>query len=332
MSMSNYDHLEFKHFKSIVAIAEEGTITAAASRLHVAQSALSRQISDLEDAFKIQIFERDRTGTTLTAAGESLLRFARELLQTRIDIVNAVQAIHQAAMRPFRLGFTPFIEHEVISTVCDVYRDLFPKGSIEPENGDTDDIINRLIAAELDAALVTLPIMPDGYHVQPVMHEPLVVCIRKDDPLAHWDELPSEELSNRLAIFSDPRHHPRAHERLLEMLKAQGITPKINKPTFNSEHVQWMVRQRICVALIRQSEPLQNDLTTRPIEGVKWTIDSAIAYREEHDQHALPLLLRDLEKRFCVAEPAAEKKPPRRATNKEDQQKFSFGTNGHPTE
>ncbi len=61
MSMSNYDHLEFKHFKSIVAIAEEGTITAAASRLHVAQSALSRQISDLEDAFKIQIFERDRS-------------------------------------------------------------------------------------------------------------------------------------------------------------------------------------------------------------------------------------------------------------------------------
>ena len=190
----------------------------------------------------------------------------------------------------------------------------FPRADIEPETGDTDDIINRLIAAELDAALVTLPIMPDGYHVQPVMHEPLVVCIRKDDPLAHRDELPSEELNSRLAIFSDPRHHPRAHERLLEMLKAQGITPKIAKPTFNSEHVQWMVRQRMCVALIRQSEPLHNDLTTRPIQGVKWTIDSAIAYREEHDQHALPLLLRDLEKRFSVAEPAAEKKPPRRAT------------------
>ena len=98
----------------------------------------------------------------MTAAGESLLRFARELLQTRIEVVNAVQAIHQAALRPFRLGFTPFIEHEVISTVCDAYRDLFPKGNIEPETGDTDDIIERLIAAELDAALVTLPIMPDG--------------------------------------------------------------------------------------------------------------------------------------------------------------------------
>src|SRR5260370_29600279 len=101
MSMSVYDHLEFKHLKSIVAIAEEGTITAAATRLPLAQSALSRQINDLEDALHIQIFERDRGGMNLTAAGESLLRFARELLQTRIDVVKAVQAIHQATLRPF---------------------------------------------------------------------------------------------------------------------------------------------------------------------------------------------------------------------------------------
>ncbi|MCU1302756.1 MAG: transcriptional regulator, LysR family [Candidatus Sulfotelmatobacter sp.] len=110
--MSVYDHLEFKHLKSTVAIAEEGTITAAATRLPLAQSALSRLINDLEDALHIQIFERDRGGMNLTAAGESLLRFARELLQTRIDVVKAVQAIHQATLRPFRLGFTPFIDFD----------------------------------------------------------------------------------------------------------------------------------------------------------------------------------------------------------------------------
>jgi len=57
-------------------------------------------------------------------------------------------------MRPFRLGFTQFIEPQVISTVCDAYRDCF-EGSIHPENGDTEGVIKRLRAAELDAALVT---------------------------------------------------------------------------------------------------------------------------------------------------------------------------------
>jgi hypothetical protein len=86
-----------------------------------------------------------------------------------------------------------------------------------------------------------------------------------------------------------------------------------------------MVRERLCIALIRQSEPLHEDLTTRPIEGVNWTIDSAIAYREEHDQEALPLLLRDLEKRFSVAEPSSHKKPPQRVRERQEQQRLSFG-------
>jgi DNA-binding transcriptional LysR family regulator len=58
--MSIYDHLEFKHFKYIVAIAEVGTFTAAAIRLPLAQSALSRQISEMEDALGVHIFDRSR--------------------------------------------------------------------------------------------------------------------------------------------------------------------------------------------------------------------------------------------------------------------------------
>jgi DNA-binding transcriptional LysR family regulator len=108
--MSIYDHLEFRHFKYIVAIAEAGTFTAAAVRLPLAQSALSRQISEMEDALGVHIFDRSRGGATLTDAGESLLRFARELLQTRVEIVNAIQAIQLASLHPFRIGFTPFVE------------------------------------------------------------------------------------------------------------------------------------------------------------------------------------------------------------------------------
>jgi DNA-binding transcriptional LysR family regulator len=66
--MSVYDHLEFLHIRYIIAIAEEGTFTAAAARLHIVQSALSRQIRELEDVLGVQIFE---PGTaTLTSAGE----------------------------------------------------------------------------------------------------------------------------------------------------------------------------------------------------------------------------------------------------------------------
>ena len=237
--MSVYDHLEFRHLKYIVAIAEEGTFTAAAARLHIVQSALSRQIRELEDVLGVQIFEPG--GATLTSAGESLLRFAPQLLDMRVELVNALQALHHASIQPFRLGFTPFVDKSVLDTVSHAYRDLFPKGSISPENVDTHDLLERLKDGTLDAALVTLPLNSDGYLIQPVMHESLVVCLRSDDPLAVHKEIPPELLNGKLAIFSDPRHHPLAHARLLEMLEEQGIQPRVSNPTFNAEHVQWMV-------------------------------------------------------------------------------------------
>ena len=326
--MSKYDHLEFKHLQAIVAIADAGTFTAAAAALPLAQSALSRRISEIEDALKIQIFERERAGSTPTAAGETLLRYARTTLQARVEIVKAVQAIQQASIRPFRLGFTPFIEPHLIETVTEAYRAIFPRGRIHAESVDTSDVLDRLKEDELDAALVTLPLTSNGYCVQPIMQKRLVVCIRKDDPLAVNKQLAPRSLNGRLATFSDPRHHPTAHERLLELLKEQGISPRVAKPTFNGEQVQWMVRERVCVALIRQDEPLHNDLTTRPIEGVNWTIDSAMVYQKEHNQLMLPLLLRDIEKRFSVDEPSAQKKMPRRASSKANQQELSFDGQG----
>jgi DNA-binding transcriptional LysR family regulator len=138
----------------------------------------------MEDALGVHIFDRSRGGSTLTDAGESLLRFARELLQTRVEIVNAIQAIQQASLHPFRMGFMPFVEQHIIGTVCRAYKEIFPHALVIPQNGDTEDLVVRLKAQELDAALVTLPLGADGVVVKPILHESLVVCIRKDDPLA----------------------------------------------------------------------------------------------------------------------------------------------------
>jgi DNA-binding transcriptional LysR family regulator len=138
--MSVYDYLEFKHLKSIVAIAEEGTITAAATRIPLAQSALSRQINELEEALHIQIFERDRGGIRFTPAGESLLRFARELLQTRKDVVKAVQTIHQATMRPFRLGMSVLPIRSVLSVAGSGLRSILNAGSSQTKTATHDQV------------------------------------------------------------------------------------------------------------------------------------------------------------------------------------------------
>jgi molybdate transport repressor ModE-like protein len=64
----DYDQLEFRHLKYLQAIAEEGTITAAATRVHITQSAISTQIRQLEELFDVELLHRERDGVSLKCA------------------------------------------------------------------------------------------------------------------------------------------------------------------------------------------------------------------------------------------------------------------------
>lgn len=145
------EHLEFRLLKYIVAIADVGSFTAAAAKLHLAQSSLSTQVGQLEDVLGILIFDREH-GNTPTPEGKVLIRYAREGLKTRERIVRTVQAIHAGKLMPLRLGFTPFVQKALLNAVTGMYRELLPESEFIPESGDTDELTNRIRQDSLDAA------------------------------------------------------------------------------------------------------------------------------------------------------------------------------------
>jgi len=305
--MSDSEHLDFRLLKYIVAVAEEGTFTAAAARLHLSQSALSTQIKTLEDNLGIKIFDRER-GTTLTAEGKVLLRYGKEGLRTRDHIVQTIQAIHAGRMTPLRLAFTPFVLNPLLRAVSDLYRELIPDSDIFPESEDTEEAVARLRNGDCDAALLTLPIRPDGLDTHILELERLVVCMRNDDPLAANNAVPPIALNNKICDFVYQKHHPVAYERLLQMFAEIGVTPHPCKPTMNIDHIQWMVKEGSCYSLIRAGRPLASGLTTRPIEDVEWTVDTAIVCNTGHRNPALSLLIDELLKRYDTHSSLYERK------------------------
>ena len=306
--MSVYEYLEFRHLKYIVAVAEAGTFTAAASRLHVSQSALSTQIRALEDNLGIQIFNRER-GTAVTAEGKVLLRYGREALKTREHIIQTVQAVRAGAMTPLRLGFTPFVDRALLHSVSALYKELIPNSEVIPESVETDEISARVRQSDLDAVLVTLPVAADNLRVNVIDRERLLVCMRNDDPLAGYEAVPPATLHEKISIFRYQRHHPVAYDRIVEMFKAVGITPRPCKPTMNIEHIQWMVKEGVCYSLMRAGRPLMNGLVTRPIAGTDWTVDTALVWNTETNQPALALLIEELSKHSKSQTELAEMKP-----------------------
>ena len=89
--------LEMRHLKVVAAIAEEGTVTRAGTRLHLTQSALSHQLHDAEEQLGRLLFERRSKKMVLTPAGERLLRSARSVLE---EMDRAEKDIQRSSAEP----------------------------------------------------------------------------------------------------------------------------------------------------------------------------------------------------------------------------------------
>lgn len=302
-----YDLVEFRHLKYIAAVAEEGNITRAADRLHVAQPSLSKQIKDIEDEIGFSIFARAHDGVSVTPSGQMIVAYAQEAIQRRSEVVALAQAVHRGEIPPLRLGISSFINPALLQHLRDSYYRHFPACIVNLSGGSPAHMLRKLEQGALDGALLTLPIDGRDWVVQHIAHSYLVACMRADDPLACNHEVTTEDLSTRLNIFRDPELHPAAHRRLFELLAEAGIHPEIKCVAATPADIQWMVRAEHGAAIVDQGITLDSDLTTRPIADVQWTIDSAFIYHATANHMALPFVVQFA--RQMQSRPAVRKRP-----------------------
>jgi DNA-binding transcriptional LysR family regulator len=130
------DLVEFRHLKYIVAVADEANITRAAERLFLAQPSLSKQIKDLEDEVGFPIFVRNRDGVRITPPGQMIIAYAHEALQKKSKIIAMARAVHRGEVPPFRLGFSSFIDPELLQIFRNAYAKLLPDCLIHLSSGD----------------------------------------------------------------------------------------------------------------------------------------------------------------------------------------------------
>jgi len=305
------DPIELRHLKNLTVVAEEGNISRAAIRLYISQSSLSQQMKQLEESAQTCLLVRHHGGVHATPAAEILIAGNKHLVKICDDLLAAARSTNTAPLLPLRLGFSSFVDHDLYEMVCSIHKSLFPSCEIRPQSGDPVDLLRLLEEGEIDAALVTLPASGAGLTAHPFTQSRLVVCMKSDDPLSKLKELTPADLGSKLTIFLEPKQHPEAHLKLMEMLGDAGISSDIASTNKTPHDLQWMVESGRGCALIPEGSPLQEGLVTRPIAGVTWTVDSALIVGRSTSQKTLPRLVKELRRRFRTLAKLPPAKPVR---------------------
>ena len=148
----------------------------------------------------------------------------------------------------------------------------------------------------VDAAIITLPLTHPDLRVEILRRDRIVVCLRKDHPLAAKAALPVSDLQDNLSIIYHPQRHPDAHIRLLELLHEAGVTLGEYSCASHPSEMQALVGEGHGVALIREGTPLEEGLMTRRLAGVDWTVDTAVIYHKQRHPKTVPILVRELKR------------------------------------
>ena len=288
-----YDWAEFRHFRYLLTILELRGFRAAAEQLNTGQPNLSIQAKQFQENASVRLYEKAKDGRIKpTDTGVAFQFIAKSVLEAREEAFEALAAIERGAITSVRFGCSPLADQTLFQSFCQMHRELLPSCTVRPERDDTMPLVEDVLAGVLDAAIVTRPIEHAALRIEDIQRDRLVVCLRKDDPLASKNALTMLDLQKHLTILYHPQRHPTAHARLLELLGDAGVELEEYSRASHPNEMQTLVKDGYGLALVRQGTMLESELTTRPIAGVDWTVDTVLIYHHERHPKTLPVLVR----------------------------------------
>lgn len=198
--------LTLRQLSYVVAIADTLGFRRAAERAHVSQPALSAQIRHVENVLGVTLFERDKKRVHVTPAGAEIVARARRVLAEAADLTSSAERLGDPLAGALRLGIIPTVAPYLLPEVFRAVRDAHPALRLLLREEKTADCVAKLVAGELDAAIVALEAdLGDLDHVT-LASDPFVLATPPGHPLAKRKSVRLDELEGEEVLLLDDGH------------------------------------------------------------------------------------------------------------------------------
>ncbi|MCW3480456.1 LysR family transcriptional regulator [Neisseriaceae bacterium JH1-16] len=240
--------LELRHLRSIVAIAETGSVSQAARRVFLTQSALSHQLKALEDGYGVALFERRKAQPLrLTPAGERLLVLARQVLAQVDNAERDLARLREGEAGELRVAVECHTCFDWLMPAMDAFRSHWPAVELDIVSGFHADPVGLLMTGRADLAIVSEAEDTPGIRYFPLFAYEMVALAARDHPLAAKKSWSAADFANE-TLISYPV--PDAMLDLMrKCLKPAGVSPARRTSELTIAIVQLVASRRGVAAL-----------------------------------------------------------------------------------
>ncbi|HEV8333828.1 MAG TPA: LysR substrate-binding domain-containing protein [Steroidobacteraceae bacterium] len=198
--------MNLRDLRYFVALADTRHFGKAAERSFVSQPTLSAQIKKLETYLGVQLIERQPRKVTLTETGAKILPLARRILQESDEIVSMARNEHDPLSGKLKVGLIPTIGPYLLPLVARKLRKQLPRLKLLLYEYQTQPLLEKLRAGDIDLGILALPVPLDGLEARPLYDESFTLAVPTHSPLAKRSSVKLDDLNGETLLLLEDGH------------------------------------------------------------------------------------------------------------------------------
>ena len=270
--------MEIKQLRYFLAVSDDLSFTKAASRLGVAQPAVSMSIQKLEHDLALTLLHRADRKVSLTDEGRALYQYAQRIIQTHDDAELEMNERRGLVKGDVRIGISSMLGSYYFPPILMAFKHQYPMLNLEVIEGGTSDLQHKIEKGEIDLGVVVAEDVPDSLEMRSILTEEMLVTVDETHAFTELEKItPEQFFSQELVMFKQGYFHRKAVDRLA---KETGASLNIGFETNLLPLIKSIIKQGFGIstllAMVTQDDEA---LITRPFDPPIF-LDLNIAWRK----------------------------------------------------
>ena len=237
--------MELSHLQVFFDVAKVGSFTAAAHRLNISQSALSRSVALLEEDKAVRLFDRSKKGVTLTKIGNEVFRHCEQLFETVNKIEDVCRGVQLNCEGPLAFATADHIINDLLIEPLQAFRREYVGVIPSLTIGNPDDVIASVLNQNCEFGLLFSKVAIPQIDYEPLREEPMVLVVHSDvwrENKASKQQVTLDRVLDRVGYISSIGAHKQSRPSRV-LLELFGRMPRIGFEVSSQE-----AQKRVCKA------------------------------------------------------------------------------------